>query len=505
MKLITDRFLDSVNRYPEKEAVIHNDNRVTYKTLSERAFQVSDYLQKSGLNKGDRVSLLLTNTPDYVAFYYGVLLAGGVAVALNSAAKYRDIKNWLKHSESRFLFTETTHPEYSEIDPDYSGQKGYAVLAFADGELTQRGVWRWDEHASDGEPVDVDGVDLAAIIYTSGTTGAPKGVTLSHGNIAHNVNSILDYLELTGEDKILNVLPFYYSYGNSVLHTHMAAGGSLVLEDSLLFPHKTVQKMVDEKVTGFSGVPSTFALLLSRVKMGEYDLAALRYMTQAGGGMSPAHIQRVREELPAVEFVVMYGQTEATARISYLPADRLEEKLGSAGIAIPGVEIKICNEQGEVLPANQQGEIWVTGANIMQGYWRNPEMTRLVLDNGWLKTGDLAVKDEEGFIFIQGRSSDMIKSGAHRISPKEIEEVILELPEVAEVAVVGKPDEMLGQVIKAVIIPVSKDSVQKRDVMQHCKKNLAIYKLPKIVEFQDELPKTASGKIQRFKLIEEEN
>jgi acyl-CoA synthetase (AMP-forming)/AMP-acid ligase II len=219
--------------------------------------------------------------------------------------------------------------------------------------------------------------------------------------------------------------------------------------------------------------------------------------------MSPAHVNRLTEELPNVQVFIMYGQTEATARISYLPPERVKEKIGSAGIPIPGVKIEIRDEKNHVVGPRAPGEIFVYGENIMQGYWKDPELTKKVLVNGWLKTGDLAYLDDEGYIFIQGRSSDMIKSGAHRISPREIEETISELPSIAEVCVVGISDEILGEVIKAVIVPVKNNNVDRITILKHCRDRLPQYKIPKIVDFIEELPKTPSGKIKRFLLAEQ--
>jgi long-chain acyl-CoA synthetase len=247
-------------------------------------------------------------------------------------------------------------------------------------------------------------------------------------------------------------------------------------------------------------VPSTFALLLSRTNLAEYDLSHLRYLTQAGGPMPPATTQRLLQALPHVKLFVMYGQTEATARLSYLPPDKLLEKMGSIGMAIPGVTLEVHDEQGHQCPPGVSGEICARGDNIMLGYWDAPQTTAKILRDDWLHTGDLAHKDEDGYIFIDGRSSDMIKSGANRISPKEIEEVIAELEGVEEVGVTGIPDEILGQIIKAVIVVKPNHHLDEMSVRNHCRKNLAVYKTPKIVEFATTLPKTASGKLQRFLL-----
>jgi long-chain acyl-CoA synthetase len=498
---------DSVNRTPDAEAIIHEEQRVTYGRLWQDVSAVAAYLREHGFAAGQRVGILLENSPAYVAAYYGTLAAGGVAIGLNTAAKARDLVNWLRHSGTSWLFADAHHAELPELI-QACGNGLRLVIVGDDSDVVHEGhLASWDEvttaeAAAPDLAAIADGEQPAAIIYTSGTTGKPKGVTLSHRNLVSNVRSILAYLDLTAGDRILNVLPFYYSYGNSVLHTHLAVGGSLVLENSLMYPHKVLTAMSAEKVTGFSGVPSTFALLMNRADLGDYDLSVIRYMTQAGGAMAAANIARLQEVLPHIEFFVMYGQTEATARLAYLPPSMLQTKLGSVGIGIPGVTLEVRDEAGRVVAPGEVGEIYAKGDNIMLGYWNDPETTREVLHDGWLKTGDLGRVDEDGYLYIVGRSSEMIKTGAHRVSPKDIEEVIAELDGVEEVAVVSVPDPVLGQVIKAAIVRARNSTLDVRTVQAHCRKNLAMYKIPKHVEFVAELPKTASGKVKRYLLQE---
>lgn len=502
---LVDFLKASAARSPGNEAIVHAQYRVTYAALWHRCQALSAFLLSRGLNRGDRVALLLENSPEYVTAFYGTLAAGGVAVALNTQAKARDLANWMQHSDARWLIANAQHPEIpallaacNDCQIILVNPAGASATASVPA-LDWATVLHTEVSPSPG-PAAVHAGDAAQIIYTSGTTGAPKGVTLSHGNLSANTQSILAYLKLTGADRVLNVLPFYYSYGNSVLHTHLAVGATIVLENSLTYPHKAMQTMVQERITGFSGVPSTYALLLNRVKLREFDLTHLRYLTQAGGAMSPAHIKRLREELPQARLFVMYGQTEATARIAWLPPEQLDAKLGAVGVAIPGVTMALRDEFGKPVTRGEIGEIWVRGENIMQGYWNNSELTARVLYEGWLKTGDLARQDNDGYFYIHGRSSDMIKTGAHRISPQEIEETLLELEGVVEVAVVGVPDEILGEAIKAFVVPRADHKLEPRQVQAHCHQRLALYKVPKQVEFVNELPKTASGKIKRFLL-----
>ena len=494
---------NSAQKFPEKDAIVSGDRILSYKSLWEKSCGIAHYLRNRGIHAGDRVALLVDNSPEYVAAYYGVLIAGGAVIALNTAAKSRDLCNWIEHSESQYLIADTRHPELSRVLNGLSKNDiNIVTIGHIESDVE---TFEWNNIKSEAQPPeycqDFDSTSqMAAIIYTSGTTGKPKGVMLSHQNLYENVKSILSYIDLTENDSIVNILPFYYSYGNSVLHIHIAAGATIYLENSMLYPQKILALMEEKKVTGFSGVPSTYNLLLSRTKLQEFDLSSVRYMTQAGGPMAPAMIERLKSMLAHIEFYVMYGQTEASARLSYLPPDMLSAKSGSIGVAIPGVEIELFDENMDSVPVKTTGEIYARGKNIMLGYWRDSEASQDVLRQGWLKTGDLAYKDEDGYLYIVGRSSEMIKSGAHRISPKDIEEVIQELDGVEEVAVVGVTDDLLGQSIKAVIVKSPDSNIDKMQLMRHCKNNLANYKIPKHIEFTDEIPRTASGKVRRFML-----
>ena len=494
---------DSVQKWPESDAVVLSENKITYRELWETSLTLANFLCANDFKSNDRIAILIENSPEYVEIYYATQAAGGIAVGLNTTAKARDLENWIRHCGATWLFVNAQHPEINHLLQNIDDSIKIILL----GENNKDHLhYDWNtlinKKNTDSDLLEKLNPDSpATIIYTSGTTGNPKGVTLSHKNLVSNIESILAYLHLTENDRILNVLPFYYTYGNSVLHTHLAVGGCLFLENSMMYPHKLLEKMVMEKITGFSGVPSTFSLLLGRTSLRDYDLSAVRYMTQAGGPMPPAKIKQLMEELPHIQFFVMYGQTEASARLTYLPPDKLIEKMGSVGIPIPDVEIELHDQHDNVIEkAGITGEICARGNNIMLGYWNNTEDTKKVIKNNWLHTGDLAHKDPDGFIYIDGRSSDMIKSGANRISPKEIEEIISELPEVQEVAVIGVSDDILGQIIKAVIVPKSGYSLESKVVQAYCKNNLANYKVPKIIDFIDEIPKTASGKIKRFQL-----
>ena len=493
---LAHRLQTSAAQHADAEALVHGSRRVTYAALWRQVCAVTGYLRGVGLTEGDRVAVVLENSTEYVAAYYGTLAAGGVAVGMNASARARELSSWLTHCGARVLFVDARHPDLQQlIDTDFPALTIVIVDHAGDG-----GQWTSVLNSSPAAPIDARADDAAAILYTSGTTGRPKGVTLTHGNLSDNAASIIEYLGLEAADRVLNLLPFFYSYGSSVLHTHLAVGATVVIENQLVYPQRVLARMADERITGFPGVPSTFALLLQAGDFSKFNLASLRYLTQAGGAMPTTTVRRLSEALPQAKLFVMYGQTEATARLTYLPPERLSDKLGSVGIPIPGVEIIVTDDDDGAVGPGVPGEVCVRGGNVMKGYFRDEEATRAVLRNGWLHTGDLGHLDADGYLYLQGRRSDIIKSGAHRISPLDIEDVIVALPEVAEAAVVGVPDEVLGESIKAVITLKPGATLDAMRVQRHCSEQLPRYKVPRTIEFATSLPRTSSGKIMRYQL-----
>lgn len=499
---IVNKLQDIVAKYPEKIAIIIDKQSFSYSNLWTEIISCAINLKKMCLNSGDRVALLLNNSVEYVSSYYGVIACGGIVVALNTSAKSTDIINWLKHSGTKILITDNNF--YKHLESNIENDELLDVIIIHTENNTKPGLfWSQSTNYSGLEtfhPEIVSSSTPVSIIYTSGTTGHPKGVTLSHGNYVANLSEVINYLELTSDDSILNILPFYYSYGNSVLHTHLLVGAMIVLENSFMYPAQALQKIVDHKITGFSGVPATYSILLNRINLDEFDLSSLRYVTQAGGPMPPYNIHKFVHKMDSVKFFVMYGQTEATARLTYLDPDILFRKLGSIGKPLNGIDIQIRDEDNNILEADTEGELYVSGPNIMSGYWENKALTNQVLINNYLKTGDLGYMDNEGYIYLTGRRSDMIKVGGNRISPLEIEEAVVELDGIEEVAATGVDDEILGQVVKLTVVVDKNTDITEKIIKAYCRNHFAIYKIPKYINFVDSLPKTTSGKIQRFLL-----
>jgi long-chain acyl-CoA synthetase len=504
MPSIIARIAEVVRRHPERVAIVGDDRRIRYAEFWAETRHFAQALRARGLRPGERVAILLPNRIEAAVACYGCWLAGGIAVPLNAQGRARDFEAWLRHCDARHIVHEHSHGDATEAISTVDASSGRAPIE------------RWpigaDHPLSPQEPAnDIDcdantiaANDVALILYTSGTTGAPKGVTLTHGNLLANATAVIRYLELSERDSVLSILAFYYAYGASVLHTHLLSGGCVVLAQNLLFPHLLMDTIARERITGFSGVPSTYALLLERVKLADYDLSSLRYLTQAGGAMSPTLTRRLRNALPDARLFVMYGQTEATSRLTWLPPERLDDKIGSVGIPVDGVELRIECEDGREADPYESGEVRVRGANVMRGYWDNADASASVLRDGWLRTGDMGHLDADGFLYLDGRRSDMIKTGAHRVHPNDIEDVIHEVPGVSEAAVVGIDDDVLGQVVKAFIVAPGLPPHSENMIKAHCRERLASYKIPRVIEFVSALPRTASGKVRRAALLEQQ-
>ncbi|MCC7123556.1 MAG: acyl--CoA ligase [Acidobacteria bacterium] len=492
----------SADREPSAPALIEGARHTTYGELDRESNRFAHLLRDAGITAGDRVVIALDNSREMVAAYFGAMKAGAVAVPLPPGPK----------SDRLLPAIADASPRVAVIDGDTASAPALAealrhvelVLVAGDAPAAASAFQHLSSRlatCSDTRlltPGSAD--DLAAIIYTSGSTGAPRGVMLSHGNFVANARAIVEYLHLTAADRVMCVLPFHYVYGLSLLHTHMLVGGAVVIENRAAFPNVVLNGMRAHRVTGFAGVPSTFALMLHRSSLDDIDLPDLRYVTQAGGGMPPARIGDWLSRGPKAAFYVMYGATEAAARLTYLPPADLERKLGSIGRAISGVEILIVDEAGARVPRGATGELVARGPNIARGYWHDDDETARRFDALGYHTGDLGYEDDEGFLFLVGRRHDMIKVGANRVGAREIEDVLHEHPGVVEAAVVAAPHELLGEAPVAFVTARSTGStVSAVELRAHCASRLPAYKVPVLVTIvTTDLPKLpGSGKVDR--------
>ncbi len=508
--ILVQHFLEqSALRFPEKKALFDRGTWYTFPEINRRANQLARLLLTTGVKRGERVAILLQNSVEYVITYYAILKAGAVTVDLNDELLCENIAFILKDCGVKILISNLKMLSRNQcllpsrrieslfiwapkgsIRMDIPNTAVYALPE----EMRSQG-----EDNLSGTTIDMD---MASILYTSGSTGKPRGVVLSHLNILTNTRSIVDYLDLSAEDRVMVVLPFYYVYGKSLLNTHFFVGGSVVIDNRFMYPNVVLKTMQEQETTGFSGVPSTFTILLNRSNVRKLKFPALRYVTQAGGAMAPAVQKEVAKVFAPAKLFIMYGATEASARLSYLDPAELPRKWGSIGKAIPNVELFVADSRGNPLPPGQQGELVARGANIMKGYWNDPDETAKVIREGLYFTRDLGVMDEEGYLYVIGRSQEMIKVGGKRVSAKEIEDAIYEFPSVEETAVIAVRDDILGEVPKAYVVVKGNPPAEQitRELLAFLNTKLATYKLPKYFEYPDALPRSGSGKIQKFKL-----
>ncbi|MCG8581766.1 MAG: AMP-binding protein [Bacteroidales bacterium] len=457
---------------------------LSYKSMIKGVMRLSNWFENN-IGTGNKIILIMPNSSHSVISYLAIMKSGNVVVPLNPTIEKEGFNDIAERCDSKLLITslqlkkrlnfqiETVLTE-EEIDSAINEDKDENL------------VWKSSATAPD---------TLAQIIFTSGSTAKPKGVMISHKNIIANTSSIIEYLELTNTDIIEIVLPFFYCYGLSLLHTHLKAGGSVVLNNTFIFLNTVLEDFQKYKCTGFAGVPSHFQILLRKSDtFKKTKFPYLRYVTQAGGKLHTTFIREFCESQPDIQFIVMYGQTEATARLSYLPVERLSDKLGSLGRGIPNVELRVVNSDGEKVKPGEIGEIIAKGDNVMLGYYNEPEETANTIKDNWLYTGDLARVDEDGFIYHAARRKEIIKVGGRRVSPKEIEEVIVGIDGVIDCSIEAQDDEVLGEAIKAVLVTNKSISITEEFVKQICADNLANYKVPQVVEFIDNLKVNAAGK-----------
>jgi long-chain acyl-CoA synthetase len=488
---------ESARRFPGKTALACGARRLTYREMDEAAARLAGSLRARGVARGDRVVLFLDNSPEAVIALFAVLRAGGVFSVVNPGTKLDKLAYILNNCTAKAVLTDARLQPLAE-----QAAKGAPSVAF-----TLPAPFP-DEGMPAGEEAPGIDLDLAMIVYTSGSTGFPKGVMMTHQNIVAAATSITTYLESRADDVVLSVLPLAFDYGLYQALMCARMGATLVLEKSFTYPAVLLDKLKQERVTGLPIVPTIAAVLLQLKDLAPGMFPHLRYLTNTAAALPPAHIARLQELFPATRLYSMYGLTECK-RCTWLPPEQLAVRPGSVGIAIPGTEAYVVDEAGRRAPPGAVGELVIRGAHVMKGYWGDPAATSRVLRPGpfpWekvLHTGDLFRSDDEGYLYFVARKDDIIKSRGEKVSPKEVETVLYELPGVREAAVIGVPDPMLGMAIKAVLAADPGAGLTERDVIRHCQRRLEDFMVPKMVEFRAALPKSENGKISRSRVAEE--
>lgn len=469
----------SRGNYP---AMATKTNAFSYNWIVRAAGCVRDYLRaRPSYATGARVALQLSNSPEYLAAFYGTLLADCVVVPLPVSLEDHRRRQILDSCQPDLLIARLSDLNAQET------QSTTATLSLSEGE---------------GEeilysPPRRQGQDLAMLLFTSGSMGMPKGVMLSHQNLLANADSILRELPIRATDRALAVLPFCHAFGNSILQTHVLSGATLLIDRALTFPSSMVEALRELGATSFSAVPEVYGILLKYGRLGEKPLPALRYMTVAGGALRYDLAAQIESRIRPASFHVMYGQSEATARLASLPPQELHTRPGSIGRPISGVELAVMDEANRELPAGSTGMLCARGANVMLGYWQDKTATAEVLGgDGWLRTGDLARRDDDGFFYLQGRANLLVKVQGHRVHPAEIEGLVeAEFPQTYAVAV----PMTRGDEIRFILFLAPRDDrpIDVTKIRATCQRELPSYKQPLYYEVLERFPLTSGYKIDR--------
>lgn len=520
MRTLSRVLSETTTSFPEREAIVYQGRRLTYRELNDTVDRLARGLIELGVGKGEKVGLWMPNVPEWVIAYFAIARIGAVVVPTNTRYKGHEVYYILENSEATTLFMVDSFVgiDYlkmvDEIHKDLphlkhmivSGEKGDGMHTFD--EIVSLG----EAHLGDGELTAREATcspqDNVFILYTSGTTGNPKGAMLSHHNMAQNAKQVTQVLHTSEKDIFLLAVPFFHCFGCVMgILGAITWGASIV--PMPIFKAKEALKLIEkERVSILYGVPTMFVLELEEYRKGKedgsvYDVSSLRTGIMAGAPC-PVEVMRGTMEELGCNVSIAYGLTEASPVITMTRFDdSLERRVETVGRALPGIEVKIADDEWQPLPLGEMGELACRGYNVMLGYYKMPEKTAEVIDEeGWLYSGDLATMDEEGYVKIVGRKKDMLITGGFNVYPAEIEEYLFTHPKVQNVSVVGVPDDVMGEVAIAYIIPRDGVMIDSQEIVDFCVGTIANFKVPRYVEVVDEFPMTQSGKIQKFRLRE---
>jgi long-chain acyl-CoA synthetase len=507
-RLLHDGLKVAAQQHADKVAIIADGEQYSYTRLYEAARSLSNSMRVNGFRRGDRCVIYMDNTWPAVVSIYATLLAGGVFVVVNPQTKKDKLKFILDDCSASLLLTDTHlagnyEPLIGEI------QSLLCVIASGDPErIDPSVVLRFDDQlqqAESGVREPCIANDLAALIYTSGSEGNPKGVMHTHQTMMFALDSLIEYLRLSHDERILVVLPLAFDYGLYQLLMSVQLGATLVLEKSFAYPAQIFKVMEASDVTVFPGVPTVFSMLLTMHKRGKLVFPSVTRVTNTAAAMPPEYIKQLRDIFPSALIYLMYGQTECK-RVCYLEPEQIDQKPSSVGKAIPGTEVYVLDENGRPVRPGETGILYVRGPHVMKGYWNQPELTAQVLVDAdlpgekKLNTRDWFSMDEDGDLYFQGRSDDIIKSRGEKVSPVEVENVVHGIEGVLETAVIGVSDDVLGEAIKCFVVLDKATDLTLLEIKKACSELLENYMIPKHFEIVDSLPKTATGKISKKEL-----
>jgi long-chain acyl-CoA synthetase len=515
----------NAQRFPRRVALEFLGRSLTYLELWREVEAFAKGLQEAGLRPGDRVAIMLPNSPQFVIAFYGTLLAGGVGVNVNPLYTPRELRHQLKDAGVQALvILDQLLPRYQEVKAEvpvrllvrtgiqdylpFPKNLLYPLMLRRKGQAPKalEGIpWRAFLKRGRPEPVAVDLDDLALLQYTGGTTGLAKGAMLTHRNLSSNALQVRAWIPdfREGEEVVLGAIPFFHVYGMTVAMNLALLGAAKLV----LLPRPEIGPIVEaiekHRVTLFPGVPTLYVAFNNFPGIEKRDLKSVRACI-SGSAPLPLEVAERFEKLTGAKLVEGYGLTEASP-VTHCNPLYGERRLGSVGLPLPGVDAKVVDEEGKEVPLGEVGELIVKGPNVMKGYWNRPEETQKALKDGWLFTGDLARMDEDGYFYIVDRKKDMIIAGGYNIYPREVEEVLYGHEAVQEAAVVGVPDPYRGETVAAFIVlkEAYRGKVTEKDIEAFCRANLAAYKVPRIIQFREGLPKSSVGKILKRELTKE--
>lgn len=509
--LLHDYLIRSASELGGKVALVCGKHRITYSEIDARSNTLAQHLAAAGIARGDRVVIFADNTVETVVSFWAALKANAVVCIVNPLTKSNKLAYLLGDCLPAALITDS-HLHTVFADPARSCASLRRVIV--SGPIDDAGLAelphavRWAAAAEGGGAAPARScidIDLAAIVYTSGSTGDPKGVMLTHRNMMTACASISSYLELREDEVILNVLPLAFDYGLYQMIMAFRAGARLVLERSFAFPAQILGLVTAEKVTGFPGVPTIFATLSELKSLKDHDLSSIRYVTNTAAALPVKHILMLKDLFPSARIYSMYGLTECK-RCTYLPPEDLERKPLSVGIAIPNTEMWIVDADDRRVGPEVVGQLVIRGATVMKGYWGKPEATAKKLKPGPLPgeqvlyTGDFCRMDAEGYLYFVGRGDEIIKSRGEKVAPKEVESALVNIPGVSEAAVIGVPDELLGQAVKAFVVMELGKIISEKELQRECQKRLENFMVPKHIVIVPSLPRTDTGKLSKSTL-----
>jgi long-chain acyl-CoA synthetase len=479
---------DSASNHGDRTALKLDDAEVTYEQLDEGSARVAALLKSKGFEPGDRVGVMLPNVPYFALAYYGILRAGGVVVPMNVLLKGREVSFYLEDPGAKIVFA---WHDFADAANQGAEEAGAEVISVAPGEFEKL----LGQHEPDDSGVaDVDDDATAVILYTSGTTGKPKGAELTHANLTENVRVTAETLAQVDEnDVILGALPLFHSFGQTCgLNTAVFKGACLTMVPRF-DPAKALEVIQRDKVTIFEGVPTMYTAMLHCDKRNEFDTSCVR-LCISGGSAMPVEVLKGFEKEFDCKVLEGYGLSETSPVASFNHPDK-ERKPGSIGTPIEGVEMKVVDEDGNDVEQGEVGEIVIKGHNVMKGYWNRPDATEEAIRDGWFHSGDMGKIDDDGYFSIVDRKKEMIIRGGYNVYPREVEEVLYEHQAVEACAVVGVPDDKMGEEVGAAVVLKQGEECSEDDLRDYIKNEVANYKYPRRIWFVDELPMGPTGKI----------